>query len=497
MSRLLQVLCLTAVVGCSADNPTVVPLLDLPPEGSDAYPLEGVDSLRLSIAEAGSDRSLSERTVALGEPLSVTEVPFLSDLVVHLRGLRGADAEVSYGRTCAFDTARDAMPAFEPRLYFARIATWGPAPSPIIPVRRNGHAVATPDGSALFLGGDLESATLERFDPLDSGQFEALTDITPRLDCTLAALGLDQDRWVIVGGVDSTDPDTADAVPVVDVIEWRPGLPAERIVTPRVGPRLRGHAAAALVDGSVVVIGGEEQASDGAPFTVTGKAWTLRSGDGGDLEVDALVPELAVPRRDHTLTRLGSEPGADVLVIGGRDAAGDPVATTELYRPLSGSFETVEGALLSTPRWAHAAIRMPGGFVLVIGGLTANPMGGEPIAVADMELYDPVQGRFSPAGTLPAAAGVTGMSVTLLPDGRVLLAGGTDVTGQPSRAVHIARLDPIDGQVFVSPTSDLAIPRVGHSAVSLCDGTVLVVGGNDDPGDRGAERYSPPSDGRE
>jgi len=490
-------LILVAAIGCSDGNPRVEPRLDLPPAGTDADPFAGVDELRLSVAESGHAQSLLERTVALGEALSLTDVPFRNDLVIHLRGLRDFDAEVSYGRTCAFDATGNEISVVEPRLYFSRIAAWGTGPSPVAANRAGGHALSAPDGSALFVGGAVEVTALERFDPLDTGDFSELATTAPRVGAAVAELGVDEGRWVVVGGVDSEEAAAANAVAVVELIEWRPGLTADRMVTSRAGPRLRGHAAATLVDGSVVVVGGESQTADGAPFAATAKAWTIRDGAGGDFEVASLAAELATARHSHSLTRLGSEAGADLLVVGGRDVAGDAVASAELYRPLSRTFETVDDALLGTPRWSHAAVRMPGGFVLVLGGLAADPLGGDPIPVAEMELYDPVQGRFSPAGSLPAAAGVIDMTVTLLPDGRVLLAGGLDAGGQPSHTVHIARLDPIDGQVFVSPTSDLAHQRAGHSAVPLCDGTVLVVGGNSDPVASGAERYSPPPDGRE
>jgi hypothetical protein len=140
---------------------------------------------------------------------------------------------------------------------------------------------------------------------------------------------------------------------------------------------------------------------------------------------------------------------------------------------------------------------MPGGFVLIVGGLTEDPLGGAPLPVAKLELYDPFQGRFTQAGAMPTAAGLTELVATPLPDGRVLLIAGRDAAGQPVASVFIARLDPSNGQVFVSPTDDLAVARAGHSAVSLCDGTILVVGGTSEPGANGAERYNPPTEGRE
>ena len=40
----------------------------------------------------------------------------------------------------------------------------------------------------------------------------------------------------------------------------------------------------------------------------------------------------------------------------------------------------------------------------------------------------------------------------------------------------------------------MAIRRAGHQALALCDGTVLVAGGN--PDDQRVERYNPPPVGR-
>ena len=196
------------------------------------------------------------------------------------------------------------------------------------------------------------------------------------------------------------------------------------------------------------------------------------------------------------MTRLGDEVGADVLIAGGLDGLGAPVAQAELYRPLRQDFELVDGAALNVPRWGHAAIRLPGGSVLVVGGFAIAEDGGDPVAVSTLELYDPVQGVFEVAGELPDSAGVTGMSVSTLPDGRVLLAGGLDAAGEPVATALIASLDSLNGEVNVSQTDPLAVARVGHGAARLCDGTILVVGGTGDEGAPAAERYNPPSANR-
>ena len=106
-----------------------------------------------------------------------------------------------------------------------------------------------------------------------------------------------------------------------------------------------------------------------------------------------------------------------------------------------------------------------------------------------------VDGGFESVGELPLTAGRLDMSVTTLPDGRVLIAGGrTEISGPPVATAFIARLDPLDGSVDVVPTDRLAVPRANHQAADLCDGTILITGGA--PGRPVAERYNPSPTGR-
>ncbi len=141
------------------------------------------------------------------------------------------------------------------------------------------------------------------------------------------------------------------------------------------------------------------------------------------------------------------------------------------------------------PRYGHQAVRLPDGSVLIVGGRDAAGA-----LVDTVEIYSPSVGQFTAAATMPAGAGLVDMTLTPLPDGRVLIAGGTDAAGDAVATTLIARLDPIDGTVDLSPTDGLAIPRAGHIAAELCDGTILVVGGTSSGPP--SERYNPPSAGR-
>jgi len=116
----------------------------------------------------------------------------------------------------------------------------------------------------------------------------------------------------------------------------------------------------------------------------------------------------------------------------------------------------------------HAAVGLPDGRVLVVGGWR----GFGPVGSA--ELWDPVTGSFTPTGTLDPARNHA--SATLLQGGRVLVAGG--YAGQyeySSNAVTRADLwDPATGSF--TETGSLVVARAGHSATLLPDGRVLVTG---------------------
>jgi hypothetical protein len=98
------------------------------------------------------------------------------------------------------------------------------------------------------------------------------------------------------------------------------------------------------------------------------------------------------------------------------------------------------------------------------------------VTLPSAELYDPVTGTFSMTGAYAAPGG----SATLLPDGQVLVLGGSlgDASGGPHQlGVAAAQLyDPTTGTF--GPTASMGATRAGPAVALLTDGTVLVAGGD-------------------
>ncbi len=190
-------------------------------------------------------------------------------------------------------------------------------------------------------------------------------------------------------------------------------------------------------------------------------------------------------RRGHTATLL---PAGKVLIVGGADSSGGLLATAELFDPISGS-STATGSM-TTPRTIQTATLLPDGRVLVAGG--ADSIGEISVhAVASAELYDPSSGSWTATGNMIEAR--TFHTATFLPDGKVLVAGG-NIGGPGSDAVASAELyDPSSGSW--TATGNMVEARINHTATLLPDGKVLVVGGSGSQGPQlaSAELYDPSS----
>jgi hypothetical protein len=137
---------------------------------------------------------------------------------------------------------------------------------------------------------------------------------------------------------------------------------------------------------------------------------------------------------------------------------------------ISSAGSLAETAHMQIARASHSSTLLPDGKVLIAGGFGGSGTERNPYRSA--EIYDPRTKTFQPAGNM--TMGRSGHTATLLKNGKLLIAGGW--TGNNVR--RSAELyDPSTG-VF-TPTGDMVIERAGSIAALLPDGRVLVAGGED------------------
>jgi len=443
---------LVAALGCGGSEERAIRLERVAPP---ADPTCGApDDARTLLVRALGDFPASEANVA---SIGVEDGEFrlagfpagTRALEVEVLGFGGAVRAV--GRSAEFDLSEvaegGAIPIFmaPPR---GSCPTGPPAALRIRPlVARSGELV-------LVAGGDdpegAPVAEVEVYDPA-AGQFSGLGSPLYGVDLESGLAGasmtsLDDGRVVVAGGGASAyqvfDPDTR-------------GFDGARFLR-----QARAyHAAIALDEDRVLLAGGCARLDGRACATGSALATTaILSVDSGEL---ADGPPLERVRIGGVAL---ADDGGQVLLVGGVDAAGDPVSDAERIDPASSE----PGELIAAGGGAGA--QLASGALLAAFAPDGAPASDAGAVVAGNQATDVDVG--------PARAGAT---LTALEGGLVLAMGGGQEPGlyAPARA----ELDLLPGVIG---------PRAGHAAIRLGDGSVLVVGGSDEGGDPvGAQIFRP------
>ena len=176
---------------------------------------------------------------------------------------------------------------------------------------------------------------------------------------------------------------------------------------------------------------------------------------------------MGVPRLDAVFAPL---PNGRVLVAGGSDTSGTVLKSAEIYTVATNSWSPA--ADMSTARELATATALPDGDVLVAGGATdTNPNS----AMDSAEVYHPASNSWTSVSNTMADARER-QTATLLPSGKVLIAGGNDTT--PTTLATADLYDP--GTNSFTPAAPMGTRRLFAGAALLSSGKVLVAGGSSD-----------------
>jgi hypothetical protein len=132
----------------------------------------------------------------------------------------------------------------------------------------------------------------------------------------------------------------------------------------------------------------------------------------------------------------------------------------------------VPAGSLTEARTLHADALLPGGKALLTGGinLTDAPVKGEVFDSAS-ETFTATTGNMNTPRVSPTA--------TALANGKILLAGGKDATGNASSSAEL--YDPASN-TYTATSGSMTTERVYHTTTLLNDGMVLLTGGLDAAG---------------
>jgi hypothetical protein len=315
-------------------------------------------------------------------------------------------------------------------------------------------ATLLPTGKVLIAGGCDGTnvlASAELYDPV-AGTF-TLTGSMVAARWTHTATLLPNGTVLIAGGDDSID-----GTNVLASAELYDPVAGTFTPTGTLAVARYFHTAVLLDNGDVLITGGYDGIEN---WFASAELYNLVAGKF------TLTGTMTTPRGRHTATSL---PSGKVLIAGGGNSTvlADGTASAELYDLDAGTFAST--GTMTVARWDHTATSLSNGKVLIAGGE------GGANASTSAELYDPSVGTFAVTGTMTASRG--DHSATLLPSGKVLIAGGVVLMGVSGYDVDTAELyDPVAGTF--TATGNMTVVGAADNATLLPNGKVLIAGGED------------------
>jgi hypothetical protein len=234
------------------------------------------------------------------------------------------------------------------------------------------------------------------------------------------------------------------------------------------------HSATLLSNGTILLAGG----TDGNTVLKSAEIYDPTSGAFSTTNTG-----LQLPRQKHSASLL---PNGRVLIAGGFTTTATstgPTNTAEIYYPDTKVF--LPTSVMSSSHSQHAAVGLPNGNIFVAGGFKGLT------TVTDVaEIYYSTSGVWSPVASLPSGQERAIAASVLLKDGRIVLFGGTNQTGNLNSVIAY---NPATNSWSSLTAMPLALQ--GHTATLLLDGRVLIAGGDDGFGETSSSYiYDPITD---
>jgi N-acetylneuraminic acid mutarotase len=334
---------------------------------------------------------------------------------------------------------------------------------------RSGAAAAAMSGGAVLVSGGTDAngvvlATAEIYGAKGSFTIVAPMNV-PRTGHTatwLANTSSDSGGYVLVTGGASTGGVILASAELYDPTANTWTLLPSPMVVARTG-----HPATALPNSSVLLSGGTSGntsspvvLADLEQFGLTGQQFVFAGA-------------MPTPRKAHAAAALQD---GRVLIVGGTDANGNTLASTAIYDSTAGTVSS--GPSLNTPRANATATTLLNGTVLIAGGTypegaAANANIAE---LQSAEIFDPVAGTITPTTAKLVQARAGHQAFLLTNNNNVLLVGGTyNGTDLASSELYT----PWTGTFVATGTMSTArSSATGAALFPLADGQLLVAGGN-------------------
>lgn len=292
----------------------------------------------------------------------------------------------------------------------------------------------------------------------------------------------------------SSPPSSPDSSRTARPLAWVAGAP--------LAVARQGHTATLLPDGRVLVAGGlgignlhsseiwdpatglwsaghdmRDARSQHAAIDFFGEEVIVFGGYGQSGEVTAGIESYAgdawVDNRLFLVdaranVALAMAEGRGVMIIGGHDVAGSPLASVEIL-DLDRIPEVRPAPPMLTARGGATATQLFGSFGIVVAG----GIGADGLPLADAEMFDHAAGRWTAIAPMREAR--AGHTAHRLNDNRILVAGGLGADGRTLATSEL--YDPETDTWTVVPMVEA---RESHAGTMFSGSTVLVIGGRRD-----------------